>query len=116
MSPEPKQDIHPTNDEIKVSLVALSKEEHRKVKALFVQLIVLIVLSCSIALLVILSLYSSNQREQLLDDNSEAIKRQEVIVANLCSVIQNQIIVYNESNTEGSLPFETCVTLEPTGE
>ena len=105
-----------SNDEIQVSLVALSKEEHKKVKALFVQLAVLILLSCSVALLVVLSLYSSEERDQLIQDNNEAIQRQTVIVDNLCSVIENQILIYNASNPNGELPTKECTRLDLEGE
>ena len=104
------------NDEIQASLVALGKEEHKKVKALFVQLAVLIVLSCSVALLVVLSLYLSEQRDQLIQDNNEVIQRQTVIADNLCSVIENQILIYNETNTNGELPTQECIKLDLEGE
>jgi di/tricarboxylate transporter len=105
-----------SNDEIQVSLVALSKEEHKKVKALFVQLAVLIVLSCSVALLVILSLYEAAERKTLIDANKDAIDRQLVIVDNLCSVIENQILIYNASNPNGELPTKECTRLDLEGE
>lgn len=97
---------------IKLALADLQTEEHRKIKALFLQLIVLIILSFSIATLVALAMVGANQRQQLMDQNDELIVQQRTIINNLCDAIDNQRVVIQGVEGQPSVTLDDCIRLD----